>query len=133
MRRFWRVRIIFACLSSSYASSPFSRTPPTISLNTDFRSQRFTQYLKKSSIFHPPFTSPKARFRADENIIPSIFFFFKGNRSYLFTTQTIYGFFYIFIDIAKLLWYTINALRHNKLNLRHCIPVFILVHASEPG
>lgn len=29
-----------------------------------------------SPIFHPPFTSPKARFRTDENIIPSIFFFF---------------------------------------------------------
>ena len=44
----------------------------------------FTQIMKKSrqklaawtDRFHPPFTSPKARFRADENIIPFIFFFF---------------------------------------------------------
>lgn len=38
---------------------------------------------------------------------------------------------YFYIDLFELLWYTASALRHNKLNLRHCIPVFTPVYASE--
>ena len=40
---------VFACLSSSSASSPFSRTSPTISLNTDFRFRTSSAYVSTSN------------------------------------------------------------------------------------
>ena len=40
---------VFACLPSSSASSPFSRTSPTISLNTDFRFRTSSAYVSTSN------------------------------------------------------------------------------------